>query len=387
MTISGILYIALNEDYLAILFGRMLGGIAHGILYVTIVSHYADNTIAEMRGRTVSSIGVIFNSTAVFVALFNLNNNGLIDVSSAYSDQLTGILTLVWSIVGLAINYFFTRESVPFLLRRGQEQDALQTLMRLRNESTDTPSIRNEIDDMRQLVNQAKIENQNIFSNGNVRPLLLVTMLKLQAFLTNNAIFNFFLIIIVQVMLVGNSAIFVGPVFLICFRILAGLVPLLAGDSFSRKWFLTSSGSISGILLGVFGILLMFLNTEVGFVVLLAFFQLLVGFGIDPMNHVITSEAFAINKRAWSIAFVTSIEYILQLIAIVVLYNIVVTDTAIYVIVLGSAILIATLAGFIYFLLPETCNLSILQCQDVHRRPNHRSTANGLNHSQGITYS
>lgn len=383
MAISGILYIALIEDYLAILFGRMLGGFAHGILYVTIISHYADNTFAELRGRSVSSIAVIFNSAAIFTALFSLNSN---EIGFSYSDRLTGILTLIWSIMGLVINYFLTYESVPFLLRRGQEQEALQTLMKLRNESTETPTIRNELDDMRHMVNQAKIDNQNIFSGGNVRPLILVTMLKLQAALTNNPLLNLLLIILATGMLGGSLTMFVGPVFLTCIRILGGFVPVLAGDSFSRKWFLTPSGSISGVILAVLGIMLIFINLEVGFLVLLGLFQLLVGFGIDPMNHVITSEAFAINKRAWSIAFVTSVEYALQLVVMVVVYTDILAFIYIDVILLASGVLIIALAGAIYMFLPETRNLSIKLCQEVHRGPNHSRTT-FVNHSQGITYS
>lgn len=375
MTISGILYIAWPEDYLAILFGRILGGIAHGILYVTIVSHYGENTAADMRGHSISTIGVIFSSSAVIIALFALNKNEISDDSS-YSNRLTGILTLIWSVIGLAVNFFLTIESVPFLLLRDQEQEAIQALMKLRSESTETPSFQNELDDFRQMVDQAKEENQNIFNNGNVRPLLLVAILRLQAFLTNNSIINTYLITVVQFTLGGGTATFVAPVFLTSFRLLGGLIRLLAGDLVTRKWYLTPSGIVSGILLGAFAVVLMNVRLETGFIVMLVWFEFMAGFGIDSMSHVITSEAFAINKKAWSIAFATSIEYVLQLVAIVVMYNRNLTDTTIYGVLLASAILIVLLAMTVYFLLPETLNLTIKQCRDVHRSLKHRSTTN-----------
>lgn len=364
--ISGILYIALNEDFIAILIGRMLAGIAHGTLYVTMVSHYADNTFAEMRGRSVTLIAVMYNLAATIVAAFNLYSSDTLNIISSYSDGIIGFFTLILAIIGLAINYFLTYNSVQFSLSRGQEHEAVQDLIKLRGESTLTPSIRNELDDMQEMLNQANIENENIFANGNIRPLLLVTMLKLQGFLTNNAIINMLLIGFAQFLL-GTSLIFVGPVFLTCFRLLASLVPMLAGDFIARKWFLTPSGAISGIVLAVFGILIIFVNLEVGFVVFLALFQISVGFGVDPMNHVITSEAFARHKRAWSIAFVTSVEYALQILAMVVMYYFIGAATTTHIIVVGSAVLILLLAAAIHFLLPETCNLSIWQCQDIHR--------------------
>lgn len=384
MTISGILFIAWNEDYLAILFGRILAGIAHGILYVTIVSHYGENTAAEMRGHSISAIGVLFSSSAVIISLFTLYQNEIFDISD--SNRLTGILTLIWSIIGLAVNYFLTIESVPLLLLRDQEQDAVQALMKLRNETTKTPTLQNEFDDLRQMVNEAKNENQNIFSNGNIRPLLLVTFLRLQAFLTNNPVINMLLITVVQVTLVGGSATtFVAPVFLTSFRLLGGLIRLIAGDLVSRKWYLTPSGIVSGILIGAFGIIVMNLNLENGFVVMFVLFQFMTGFGIDSMSHVITSEAFAINKKAWSIAFATSIENVLQLVAIIIMYYLTVTVNVIFGILLASAILIVILAVTIHFLLPETLNLSIKQCRDVHRSLKHRSTNNS--HILNQTYS
>lgn len=388
MTISGIIYIAWNEEYSAILVGRMLAGVAHGILYVTMVSHYADNTFAEMRGFSVSLIAVLINLAAAVVAAFNIYNTDTLKIISSFSDGVIGFFTLILAIIGVAINYFLTYDSVPSSMRRGQEQVAVTDLIKLRKEATLTPSIRYELADMLQMLNEARSGNENIFSNGNIRPLLLVTMLKLQAFLTSNPMLNMLLISFAQV-LIGTSGTFVGSVFLTCFRLLASVVAMLAGDLISRKWFLTPAGGISGIVLALFGILLMSVNLNVGFCVLLVLFQALVGFGIDPMNHVITSEAFAINKRAWSIAFTTNVEYTVQLVAMVIMYYFIESDTDTYVIVLVSAILIVIIAGVLHFLLPETCNLSIKQCQDIHRSPKHRSTESSheINHFQGITHS
>lgn len=349
----------------------MLAGVAHGILYVTLVSHYADNTIAEMRGRSVCLIAVLINLAAVIVAVFNLNSSETLNLVSPICDQVIGIYTLLFAIIGLTSNYFLTYNSVLFSLRHGQEQDAVSDLLKLRKESTVTPSIRNELDDMKQMLNEARTENSNIFSNGNIRPLLLVTMIRLQAFLTSNSLINMVLIGFAQTLL-GSARTFVGPLFLVSFRLAASLV--LARYSVPRKWFLTPSGGIAAIVLVIFGILLRSVYLNAGFYILMALFQLLAGFGIDTMCHVITSEAFPINKRAWSIAFATSMENILQLAATVIMYYFLSSDWVEYIIVFGSALLIALLAGALHFFLPETYKLPIRQCQEIHRGPSYRMT-------------
>lgn len=373
LAISGILYVAWFNDYTAILIGRLIGGFVHGILYMTIVSHYAENSVAQMRGRIVSNIGVVLNGSAVFITFFNYFDWAIFNMESSYSARLVGIFVIVFAVLGLILNYFLTVESVHFLMDLDQKHEATTALTKLRSEkSSDSLTITREINQIEEMMNQANEENRNIFKNENFRPLLVIIIVKVIAFLTNNAIINTMIVRAVQVKLEDNTMLFVAPLVFAGVRLFFGFFSLICGDYLTRKR-LISFGAISGIFLAAYSFMMM---TEPilcpypgGFVILLACFQAALGFGADPVVHVITSEAFAKNKKRLSIASTTIIEYVLQLIAMITVHQIGAdSEISMYGLMLGTAIVLQISGGTLSFAMPIANNLSLKQCRDVYRK-------------------
>lgn len=247
--------------------------------------------------------------------------------------------------------------------------------MKLRNESTETGSIRNDFADMRLMVSQEKNEKKNIFSKGNGRPIVLVALLRIQSFLSNNHVLNFLLIAIVQALLIDKVSIFASPMILTGARTIATIASIVVGDTFGRKWFLTLSGGVAGLAILIFGVLLMTVVNFSGFVGFLILFQAFAGYGIDPMQHVLTAEAFSPNKKAWSIAFVTTLEYLLQIIAVYVMYHLDGTVDVIYGVLLTTGIAISILAAVLQIALPETRGMSLKQSRDEFRSGKNRGVA------------
>lgn len=217
LTISGVLYIAWFNDYIAILIGRLIGGFVHGILYMTIVSHYAENSVAQMRGRIVSNIGIVLNGSAVLFTLFNYFDWEIFNMESSYSVRLIGIFVLLFAVLGLILNYFLTVESVQFLMDRDQKHEAITILMKLRNETPlESKIISREIQQIEQMINLAHGENQNIFKDENIRPLIAIIIVKVIAFLANNAIINTMIVRSVQVKVEDHTMLYVAPLVYAC---------------------------------------------------------------------------------------------------------------------------------------------------------------------------
>lgn len=347
---------------------RIIGGTAHGILYVTIVSHTGENSTTEMRGRQLSMLAVILTAAALSVTTLTYIETLTGEGYTSFAERKIGFVMLVCTVAGVALNVYRTCESVQFLLYRGRQYEAEETIMKIRDEKSLTMSIQNELDEIRLLLSQDKMESSNILSNGNVRPLLLVILLKVETVINNNAIINMMLTYITVALLGPAVPTSVCKMILTGSRFLVTIVPSFVGDNYGRRWLQTWSGFSAATLLLLFIILLMAFQELIGFIVLLLLFQACLGFGVEPMHHVYTSEAFSINKKAFSIAVVSSVEYALQIFAIFGLYLI---DRPLNLYVFITAIVMLVIAAVLRIMLPETRGLSLRQCRDVFRNVKH----------------
>lgn len=349
---------------LPVLVARIISGTAHGILYVTIVTHTGENSTNEMRGRQLSVFAVILTAAALTVTACTYIDFLTVDGYASFAERKIGFVMLVFTVVGVALNTYRTHESVHFLLHRGRQYEAEETLMKIREEKTLTQAIQNELDEIRLLLSQDKMESRNIISNGNVRPVLLLILLKLKTVVTNNAIINMMLTYITVALLGPSVPTSLCTMILTGSRFLMTIIPIFVGDKYGRRWLQTWSGASAAIMLLIFIILLMAFQEMIGFIILLLLFQGCLGFGIEPMHHVYTSEAFSINKKALSIAFVSSVEYVLQILAIFGMHFI---EAPWNPFVLITAIVMLVIAAILRIMLPETRGLSLRKCRDVFR--------------------
>lgn len=353
---------------LPVLVARIISGVAHGILYVTIVSHAGENSSNEMRGRQLAVFAVILTAAA-----FSVTACTYIDLLtglgySSFAERKIGFVMLVCTVVGVTLNTYRTHESVHFLLHRGRQYEAEETMMKIREEKSLTLAIQNELNEIRLLLSQDKMESRNIISNGNVRPVLLLILLKLQSVVTNNAIINTMLTYITVALLRPSVPTSLCTMILTGSRFLVTIVPIFVGDKYGRRWLQTWSGGSAAVMLLLFIILLMAFQEMIGFIILLVLFQGCLGFGVEPMHHVYTSEAFSINKKAFSIALISSVEYLLQILAI---FGMLFFHALWNPFVLITAIVMLGIAAVLRIILPETRGLSLRQCRDVFRNVKH----------------
>lgn len=150
-----------------ILFGRFFAGTSHGIAYVTIFVQASENAAKDFRRILVAIIGLTIGFSmfmaAVFIiaipAPFNLDENGAAivknvvehaEMTSAYAMTIT---TLICCCISLVVNYFFSHETVPFLLYHnfGDEEAAKLTMAKLLGEAEHSPVVEQEFSDLREL--------------------------------------------------------------------------------------------------------------------------------------------------------------------------------------------------------------------------------------------
>lgn len=371
MVVSSLILIIWCSEQTGILFGRMLAGLAHGLTYNVVVIHAGENAMKQIRGIITSNINC-FLWAAIFIGSLLIATVQMGISTSITSDRMIGIFGLAFSVVSLMHTMFWTEESVVYLLNRRKLGEALEVLSKLRSEPETSSEISDDFEEMRLMVNRDKLETQNIFSNNNAKPLVLMIALKFLHILTNNLLFNWiFMILTVRIIPRGSRR--TSPVILTSVRFVGSVLQTFLGDSFGRKTFLNASCTLSGITVLILEIMLITaadykeINDWI-VASLCIIFQFFVAFGIDPMQNVVLSEAFSTSKKNWSVVFVSICESAAHMFFIGVCFvDGIITETTFHLVLFISVTCILILVVILVFYLPETRGLSLSQTRDMFR--------------------
>lgn len=188
---SSILLIVESSDVYLITSSRVIGGFSHGVAYLTVLIHASEVSISNLRGMIVGTIHF-----CIMVGVF-MTSSSLIPIYKTRSyeidpTQTLGFNGLICLITGLLLAIIFNRESPVYLIKKYQENKALETMIRLRSESHETSSVRRDFNEFRVMIVEDKEFSMNI-SNYSYQ-LFLIIILKLFFVATfNMRVNNYFL--------------------------------------------------------------------------------------------------------------------------------------------------------------------------------------------------
>lgn len=148
-----------------ILLGRFVSGISYGLTYVTILVQASENAARDFRRILATIIGLTIGFSMLFAVLF------IVDVPLPIEDLLEGDrnvvkkaelpamgsiwpVTIALSFFSVVFNYFYSHETVPFLLYHNyREEEAIFMLSKLLGEDQHSPIIQQEFLGIRELCN------------------------------------------------------------------------------------------------------------------------------------------------------------------------------------------------------------------------------------------
>lgn len=340
----------------AVLISRLFSGAAYGISYVTVLVHGSEIVNQRQRGMVLISIHFM---QAIGITFFGTIIMAIKDVESLHPLRLIALVSIVSAIVGIVVTFIFTEESPVNLIQHKLDQEALQIMIRVRSESEETVAIRNEFTELKTMVEEDEMNNNGWLSDGNSRPIFLIFLMKISFVLS----FNFSL----NMVILNNNTIVqdgydITVTVLSIARMLTIVVALFTIEFGRRLHFLIGSTG-AGVLLIAQGVL--FAIVEVpsdSFILpLTILFQIFSGIGLGFTSDVMASEAFNSLKKANSIAFVTALEYILQMILIAIYQLIEQSNTTRLIILVACGAFMLPITLTLYFKLPETAKMSIRQ--------------------------
>jgi len=290
-------------------------------------------------------------------------------------ERIIAIIGVLLAVASIACTIMMIVETVPFLLHRNCREHAMINLKRLRGSDHETFQLTQELEEFNSMVVEDKQNSCNILNNGNVKPLVLMVMMRLMVALTNNFVVNVVTISFVSQIFYTDYLYQYRliPLAVVAPRLFMSIVQIFYADVFKRKIQVIESSTLAGILIILSGILMNTLRATssyqawvfgIVFAVLWLTFQLACSIGMDQMQDVYLSEAFSTVKKPWSIAFVASIEHLFHIFMIGMFF--VFTDSPansnVFIFITGVAIIIFGI--ILAKTLPETQNMSLKRAKD-----------------------
>ncbi|XP_052872916.1 uncharacterized protein LOC128278269 [Anopheles cruzii] len=360
VTVASIVATAVPHNLYAITVVRCLAGLAHGLALPLVLIHGGEILLKELRGVIMAAVNFCMVCGVLLGAVLYT-----VDTEPLDAHRLIGIVGLCYMLMAVFLNYFVCYESPVFLVQRKRDADAIQSMMKLRNESSETWEIRNELTEIKAMLAEDEQTSTSIFRDGNLRPLVLLGMAKVASVLSFNYAVNSIKLYVIDVALKSDSY-SIATVVLLSIRSLIGLAGIFAVDLVGRRALVLVScvsTALAMIAMAIAYLATDHLSADVGMAI---FFACEVGasLGITFVPDVLCSEAFNTRKKALSIVAVQALEQVLHVIIFAITFDWNFRDQDRY----GGTLLVAGLpmlvvAYALYRKLPETTKMSIRQAR------------------------
>lgn len=285
------------------------------------------------------------------------------------SERIIGGIALAFVLASIICTITLNIETVPHLLWKNERLVAMDNMKRLRDVTIESPQMTSEMAEMETMVQQDQQDNRNVFVDGNVKPLLLIVMIRLMAALTNNFILN--IVLIGSCELILNEPQFASSM-IIAARLLMSVGQIFYADVIPRKIQIFVSATLAGLLLMGLGVVLnvVTITSSINYYIPSLFamhFQVFCGMGIEQMANVYLAEAFSTAKKPWSLSFVMGIEHVFHLFMIGMAFT-TISPAGLYALLFASGGLLIFMGTVLIFILPETKGTTLRGARDLFRQ-------------------
>lgn len=379
--------ILMPRSLYVLMLARVLIGFAHGYAYLSAMVHASEIMTQKLRGLAIAALNFCVVSSVFLCGTLTMVADH--EKHAFGSMQWMGIVGIIYCVIGFVFVPIFTRESPVTLIRQKRFDQAVEMMVKLRNESSETWSIKNEYNELKAMVEEDEETSMNIFHRQNLRPLLLITLLKIGSVLA----FNYSVNVIrlkYATMFVGEDDVSFAVITLMGVRMAGCMITLFTIDAKGRRpHFLISFGG-SSIIMIVMGIVIAFNSAaEVGWVIglLQLCFEFIGGLGIGMISDVYAAEAFNTIRKPEAIGFTTAVEFIFHAIIIAVTFDVSPSAKFNWIFLVGSGLLILAITVFLHKELPETAKMSIRQTRTEFAKNGEIVFSGSKMPAQSITFS
>ncbi|KAG5676225.1 hypothetical protein PVAND_006074 [Polypedilum vanderplanki] len=364
-TASGLL-IFVGNNYYVVTISRSMIGFAHGYAYLTSIVHASEIMHQKLRGMIIAAFQICIMSSALLTS--SLANTIVEETFESF--QWLGVIGIIYSALGILFTFIFTRESPVSLMRQKKFDQAISIMIKVRNESDETWSIRNEYNELKTMVEEDEQTSSDILADGNVRPLILITLLKIAFVISFNYGLNTIRLYHTSFFITAEGHNLSALTFLTV-RMLTMVVTIFSIEINGRRLHFIVSQFATAILICIFAVVVLSEpdNFKFGYEVINLLLEVAAGIGMGIIADVYSSEAFNTLKKPRSIFVSTTIEFVLHIVIIFTTFDISPGQRVyegIFMMASGVSLMIITI--LLYRQLPETSKMSIRQTRSEFMR-------------------
>lgn len=261
--------------------------------------------------------------------------------------HLMGILSGVSSLIALPLHHFFTYESPASLIKKGNDLDAQENIVKFRNDKYITAEIREDFQNLKGMIDR---DSRFVGSIWRLSSFYFILFLKMLSVIVFNYPLNITRINLAKATITSLKDYPFQPLLLSAIRFLFSLVIVFVIDGTGRKRTLSWSVRTSFIAMLVLSIGYVTSSQTIPIIFNFAF-ELFSSMGILMTIDVYSGEAFNMAKKGIGLSLANCAENIFQIVLLVVGIGFGVTYVCSFVVLFVTA---AYLLLFVFVNLPET---------------------------------
>ncbi|XP_017863506.1 PREDICTED: solute carrier family 2, facilitated glucose transporter member 4 [Drosophila arizonae] len=359
--IGGVLMAATTFNIRAIEASLYLDGIANGLAFAPALALTGEVSVPYMRGVTASTIEQMCYMTGFFIQVIYMTSWNTSDISSFNGENMHGVLSAVYGLIGLIVACLLCIESPVILLANGNEQQALDALRRLQRPYTMTTETFVQLEEhKRYLAQNAELSTgQSIVQ---AMPALLrlcylraLNAMSLSVFVLYALVMSQSLLYISLYTLTWQYIVYSG-----CRWLPAFIISLCVESAGRKKPTLLGLLGCGGMAIGIAKLIydLPYIDRDALFIIV-CIFQVFAGIAFSGTSAYLT-EAFPLSVKQHCIAFTFIVEMLIYIITSSASYS--QTGHGIYFCILAGLCLLGFLLGI--WCLPETRRTTLRESQE-----------------------
>lgn len=353
--ISSVLLILSNSHDIWLVFGRILGGIVHGLVYITTIIHAGENASKNFRHLLLLIFGYSFGVSLVMATLLRLP-----PYSTTRVELVVGVPSIVFAILAILSTRFLVKESPLYLLQQQRvvyEEDlseAYDTFTSLQKRLLTPDEIQKKFDEIKLHFADEMSYSQNIFTDGNFKALILCLCSRLVALLSLNIPLIMWVIKVETLRDIEHHLNKLVVSIILWF--IGGMIMIIVFHRANRKHWFYIVGVIFALICVFVGILqklqiknYIFERYLLG--VALTLYFTFISLPLEMISTLYLSEAFILPKKPISIAIITILEHLLHI--LLLFFHLEKIDDAFWAV---TSLGLIGLSIKVYWSLPRTTN-------------------------------
>lgn len=342
--IGSIITVFSARSVIALVFARIVSGYGHGSAYLALIIYASEISTHKNRGKLIC---LIHMGQVVGILLFSIIVPFTVAEKQIEILHLMGVTTGAFALIALPLHHFFTYETPPCLIKRGNDLDAQENIVKFRNDKYITPEIRDDFHNIRDMV---MADSRFVGSIWRLSPYYFILFLKMLSVIVFNYPLNMTRISLAKATITSLQDYPFQPVLLSGIRFLFSLVILFIIDGTGRKR--TLSWSIRTSFIAMLILSIGYVSNSLTISIIFNFaFEIFSSMGTLMTIDVYSGEAFNMTKKGIGLSLANCVENFFQIVLLIIGIGFGITYVCSFVVLFIAA---AYLLLFVFVNLPET---------------------------------